>query len=85
MESSENLKVATDCEDSDERTALKAEALAALRETRAQANGHLKKTRFACEVVEEEALSSPEDSKVMQTLRFDKDRIGEEEGEEGEA
>lgn len=60
----------------DEDTALlKAQAYAALRNARQKAHRHVKKTRMAFEAVEAEENKSVEDSKILRTLRFDKNRI----------
>jgi hypothetical protein len=54
---------------------LRLQALAALRRTRMKASGNLNKTRMAVEVVSEESVKDPEDSRLMRTLKFDSSKI----------
>ena len=56
--------------ESDEHSVLQLQALAALRRTRLKANGNFAKTRMAVEVVDEEVIKDPNDSRVMRTLRL---------------
>ena len=59
-------------EESDQRPVLKLQALAALRRTRMKASGNCVKTRIAVEVVSEEAIKDPNESRLMRTIRLTK-------------
>jgi len=54
---------------------LKIEALEALRNTRASANGNIEKARLVRDIVARELVRSDEDSRMFKTIAFRKRRI----------
>ena len=81
MKSSDNLPVVDTDEErgdlvpDDELPALRARAMAALRQCRLKANGNAKKTRLTVEVVADECAKAPADSRIMRTLRLDPKKV----------
>jgi hypothetical protein len=62
-------------DEGEETRKLRAQAMAALRQTRVKAGGNVRKTQFACAAVDEESLGDLEDSRILKTLRYDSRRF----------